>query len=100
MEETRGNEDWFEQLEIERQAGEDEIERRRAIADLQEAAMYSIADAIIPDEDDPLQWIDPTPESEADFPISLRKWNDTWHIEYLLEYSMDVYVTDDEEDEE
>jgi hypothetical protein len=96
------DEDWFQELENQRQAREDADERLRVIADLQQVAARSdpvaIA-AVLPDDDDPLETMDPTPDSDLDFPMSLEEWNLTWHIEYFEQYSfVDAhYVTDDEE---
>jgi hypothetical protein len=55
--------------------------------------------AVLPDDDDQLELIDPTPESDLDFPMSLEDWDLTWHIEYFKQYSFeDVhYVTDNKD---
>ena len=93
------DENWFQELETQRQAREDADERLRVIVDLQAVARTLAIAAVLPGVDDPLESIDPTPESDLDFPMSLEEWNSTWHIEYFEQYSFDDahYVTDDDE---
>ena len=80
-------------------------DRRRIIQSLQDRARQLQEEtqlpvtAVLPEDTDPLETMDPTPESDLDFPISAAQWDLTWHIESILAYSFDVYVTDDEDDE-
>jgi hypothetical protein len=91
---------WWQEPEVTRlarQAREDADERRqRQVAHLRFVARFSRADAIAPDDDDPLESIDPTPESDIDFPMSLQQWRETWHIEDVEDVVSVIYVSEDD----
>jgi hypothetical protein len=56
----------------------------------------SRAEAIAPDDNDPLESIDPTPELDIDFSMSLRQWRETWHIKDVEDVVSVIYVSEDD----
>jgi hypothetical protein len=82
------NQDWFEEI---RAAREREVVRRRILANLQDFARQLGVQAVFPDATDPLESIDPTPESDLDFPMSLEDWYATWRIDLEQFLGWDLY---------
>jgi hypothetical protein len=85
---------FLDDLDAEMQAMEDADERLRVIADLLDMARRTQSNAIIPDDDDPLELRDPTPELDLDFPLSQEDWEATWHIEFFQDYLFHNNVED------
>jgi hypothetical protein len=61
--------------------------RRRIISALEDQArLLPHTVAVIPEDNDPLESMDPTPESDLDFPVSRADWYATYHFEHFLEW--------------
>ena len=89
--------DWFEDIKRARHAREEATERLCLIAALQDLANQLCVAPIVPEEDDLLETIDPTPKLDLDFPMLAEEFNATFQIEFIQAYAMDYHVTDNED---
>ena len=79
-------------MERNRAAQEREDAYRRILSDLQDSARQLGVQAVLPDDSDPLESIDPTPESDLDFPISSAEYWATWRIDHFNDWRFDNYI--------
>jgi hypothetical protein len=74
------------EAEEHRRRMEEREHRRRIVSALEDHARLLRVAAVIPDNNDPLESIDPTPESDLDFPVSQEDWDATYHFEHFQEW--------------